>query len=202
MTEPKVGEHRPGGRSARTRADVLAATIEVLGESDYEALRIEDVAARAGVNKTTIYRRWPTRAELVADAVRERSAEAVPQPDTGALGSDLRALARSVAANIGSPEGGRLTTTLVAAALTSDEVAVGTTTFWSDRLRLAAAIVERAVDRGELAAGADADLVIETLIGPLYVRRLLTGEPLSRRFADRVAELVTAGARAAFPPPG
>jgi AcrR family transcriptional regulator len=196
----RVGGQRPGGRSARIRAAILDATLDLLAEGSYDGLRIDEVAARAGVNKTTVYRRWPTKAELVADAIRARSQEHVRIPDTGSLEGDLRGLARAVAANIGGTVGESVTKTLVAAAATAEEVATGAASFWAERIELATAIVERAVARGELDRRADAGLVIESLIGPLYVRLLLTGEPVTRSLADRVATLTAAGARAAYPP--
>jgi AcrR family transcriptional regulator len=191
---PRVGEQRPGGRSARVRADVLRAAAELLAESGYDGLSIEAVAARARVHKTTVYRRWPTKAELVADTLSARSEEAVPVPDTGSLAGDLAALARAVAANIGSDVGAAMTRTLVAASATSTDVAATGAEFWARRLSLTGAIVERAVARGELPPGTDPNLVIETLIGPLYVRVLMTGEPIDAELADRVAALVAAGA--------
>jgi AcrR family transcriptional regulator len=172
---------------------VLAATNDLLAEDGFEALRVETVAARAGVHKTTVYRRWPSKASLIADAARERSRQMVPVPDTGTFAGDLRALARAIAANIGSVEGSRRTRTLVAAAATSDDVAAVSLDFWNERFELTGTIVEHAVARGELPEGTDSRLVIETLIGPMYVRLLLTGEPIDRGFADRVAALVVAG---------
>ncbi|MEL7157161.1 MAG: TetR/AcrR family transcriptional regulator [Actinomycetota bacterium] len=192
----RVGERRPGGRSARVRADVLRATSGLLEDVGYDELSMEDVAARAGVHKTTVYRRWPTKAELVFDAISEQSAEAVPVPDTGNLVDDLQLLAREVVANIGHPGRGRRSRSLVAAAATSDEVADAMHAFWAQRLAASAAIVERAVERGELPADADPHLIIESLIGPLWVRLLLTGEPITDELADRVAALVAAGATA------
>src|SRR5688572_9801014 len=94
-TTRRVGEQRPGGRSARVRAAELAATAEALAEDGYDALSIEAVGARAGVHKTTVYRRWPTKADLVADAARARSEQHVPIPDTGGLAGDLRLLAEA-----------------------------------------------------------------------------------------------------------
>src|SRR5580658_8453688 len=79
----RVGERRPGGRSARNRAAVLDAAVELLAEASYDDLSMENIAARAGVHKTTVYRRWPTKADLVADAIRARSQAVVPLPDTG-----------------------------------------------------------------------------------------------------------------------
>jgi AcrR family transcriptional regulator len=171
---------------------VLEATIAALADEGYERLGIDSVAARAGVHKTTVYRRWPTKAELVADATRERAHHLVPVPDTGSLAGDLRALARSIVANIGSDVGRRMARTLIAAALVSDDVARVHTDFWGERFELTTVIVDRAMARRELPAGTDGRLVIESLIGPLYVRLLLTGEPLDRAYADRVAALVTA----------
>jgi AcrR family transcriptional regulator len=191
-----VGERRPGGRSARVRHDVMAATPNLLVETGYDALSIEAVADRAGVHKTTVYRRWPTKAELVADALSERSEQHVPVPDTGTFAGDLTALARSVASNIGSADGTAMARTLVSAATTSAEVAATAADFWRERLALTGAIVDRAVERGELPRGTDPNLVIETLIGPLYVRLLLTGEPVDADFAGRAAALVARGARA------
>jgi len=193
-TESRVGEQRPGGRAARVRTNVLRSAAELLTEVGYDKMSVEDVATRAGVHKTTVYRRWPTKAVLVAEAVAEQSAEAVPIPDTGTVGGDLQALAREVAANIGTEGGSRRSRSIVAAAAISNELAEGMHAFWADRLAQSGRVVERAVDRGELPAGTDPNLVIETLIGPLWVRLLLTGEPITTDLADRVATLVTAGA--------
>jgi len=187
------GARRPGGRSARTRAAVLTATADLLAEVGYEELTFDAIARRAGVHKTTIYRRWPAKPDLVADAARERSEQLVEVPDTGSLRGDLTALGRAVAANIGSDVGSAMTKTLVAAAATSPAVAEATHSFWAERLRLTGEIVTRATARGELPADVDANVVIEALVGALYVRLLLTGEPLDAAVADQVAGAVAAG---------
>lgn len=195
-TTARVGEQRPGGRAARVRTDVLNATTELLETVGYEGLSVDEVAANAGVHKTTIYRRWPTKSELVTDAIRALSAEAVPVPDTGTLAEDLQELANQVVKNIGSEAGGRRSRSLVAAATTSDEMAAQMHQFWTERLELTGTIVDRAIDRGELPKDADRNLIIETLIGPLWVRLLLTGRPINRSLADDVATIVAAGAGA------
>ncbi len=196
IDDRRVGDKRPGGRATRVRTDVLRAAAELLEEVGYDQVAVEDVATRADVHKTTVYRRWPTKAELIAAAVTEHSAEAVPIPDTGSLESDLQALAREVAANIGTESGGRRSRSIAAASAISDELAERMYGFWADRLGQSAAVVQRAIDRGELATNADANLIIETLIGPLWVRLLLTGEPITETLADRAAALVAAGAKA------
>jgi AcrR family transcriptional regulator len=193
-TEPRVGQQRPGGRAARVRADVLRCAAELLTEVGYDKMSVEDVAARAGVHKTTVYRRWPTKPELVADAVGANSADAVPIPNTGSVLEDLRLFARQIAANIGSEGGARRSRSIVAAAASSEELTTAMQAFWADRFASSAAIVQRAIDRGELPPATNANLIIEAVIGPLWVRLLLTGEPISNDLADQVAELVTAGA--------
>lgn len=189
----RPGEQRPGGRSARIRGAVLAATVDLLAEVGYDGFSYEAVAERAGVHKTTVYRRWPSKPDLVADAARERSEQLVEVPDTGSLPGDLAALARAVAANIGSDTGRAMTKTLVGAAATSSSVAEATHAFWAERLRLTSVIVERAIARGDLPPRTDANLVIESLVGALYVRLLLTGETVDSSVADQLARVVADG---------
>lgn len=193
--KPRVGEQRPGGRAERVRTDVLGAAADLLTEVGYDNMRVEDVAARAGVHKTTVYRRWPTKAALTADAAALHSDDAVPIPDTGTIADDLRLLAREVAANIGTEGGARRSRSIAAAAATSDELATAMHGFWANRLALSAEVVERAIQRGELPASTDANLIIETVIGPLWVRLLLTGEPITEELADQVVQLVIDGAK-------
>jgi AcrR family transcriptional regulator len=195
-TKHRVGQQRPGGRAARVRARALSATIDLLEEVGYERLTVDAVAARAGVHKTTVYRRWPTKAELVLDATRELSEQRIPVPDTGTLRGDLQALGRDIVATIGDAAGGRRSRSLVAAAASTPDLAAAMHAFWAGRLAATEPIVERALARGELPATADPNTIIEALIGPLWIRLLLTGEPVDEAFADRIAELVSAGAGA------
>lgn len=191
-----MGEQRPGGRSARVREAVLDATIGLVSEIGYDDVSIDAIAARAGVHKTTIYRRWSNKSALVAAAASANSQAQVPIPDTGSLVGDLQALARSVVANIGTDEGGRRSRSIAASAIASDGLASDMQQFWAERLRLSSAVVERAIERGELRAGVDTKVVVETLIGPLWLRLLLTGDPITDEVADQVAALVAAGATA------
>src|SRR3984885_1261290 len=88
----RAGLPRRGGRSARVVAEVLRATAEELARVGYAALRMEDVARAAGVNKTTVYRRWPTKMRLVAEAMRHERERRSVAPDTGSLREDLRVM--------------------------------------------------------------------------------------------------------------
>jgi AcrR family transcriptional regulator len=191
-----------GGRSARVRTNVLDATAQLLAEQGYDALRIDEVAARAGVHKTTVYRRWPTKAELVVAMVDARSAERVPVPDLGSLEADLRAFASSIVDNLVHHGGAVVARALVGAAGTAPDLRAAAAAFWARRFGLAAEMIDRARDRGEVASDTAADAVIEALIGPLFVRVLLTDVPLDDAIAARTAEATTIAARAgAFRPP-
>ncbi len=192
--QPRVGEQRPGGRAARVRSAVLDATSELLTEVGYEKMSMEEVASRAGVHKTTVYRRWPTKAKLVFDVVSDQAEVSIPMPNSGDLLTDLEALARNVVANLNSVGGGQRARTLVAAAATSTELTDGMHAFWAHRFAASNVIVERAIERGELPPDSDPTLIIQTLVGPIWLRALLTGEPISNEFADQIAAFVAAGA--------
>ena len=196
-SKPRVGDQRPGGRAERVRNAVLTATAELLDEAGYDAVAYEEVARRAGVHKTTVYRRWPSKPELVADAVGLHSDQHVPIPNTGSFAGDLRALAAAVAANITSESGARRSTSIVAAAATSEELSNAMRRFMTRRVALAEPIVANAVARGELSANVDARVVVEALVGPIWFRLLLTGEPIDEVFLTTLAALVEAGTRGA-----
>jgi AcrR family transcriptional regulator len=187
---------RPGGRSARVRAAVRQAVIAELAEVGFAKLSVESVATRAGVHKTTIYRRWPTREDLVLDALPAELGRDVAMPDTGSVRTDLRALMHFVVGNLTSPVGLGLARTLLTEAPRSPELRTLAQRFWAERFGLVGAIIRRGVERGELAAGTDPDLLVEALIGPLYLRTLVTLAPLDSAFADRVLDFALAAAKA------
>ena len=114
MDEKAPGTLRPGGRTARTRAAVLAAVTGELIEHGYAGASVERVAARAGIAKTTIYRRWGGLDGLLADLMAGYAAQQIPVPDQGDLGSDLRALARAVVAALRDPAIGAAFASIVA----------------------------------------------------------------------------------------
>ncbi len=172
---------------------MLSATNDLLDIVGYDALTVDDVALRAGVHKTTVYRRWPTKPELIADAASMHSEQAISIPDTGALIEDLRLLAHDVVDNIGSAGGAQRSRSIAAAAAASDDLSEAMQGFWAHRLELTAAVVDRAVDRGEISPSIDRTLVIETVIAPLWIRLLLTGGPITHELADQVVSIVTRG---------
>jgi AcrR family transcriptional regulator len=188
------GTPRRRGPSSRVRAAAIAATLAELAEGGYSTLSLERVARRAGVHKTTLYRRWGTREELVLEALLERAGEHIAVPDTGSLRKDLLELARTAAANAASPEVAAMVRAVAAESPHDSKLAAATSRFWADRLALDGVIVERAIERGEIAAGTDPRHVIEAVLGPIHLRLLLTGEPVDRAFLDGIVDVVVNGA--------
>jgi AcrR family transcriptional regulator len=190
------GTLRPGGRTARVRESVLAAVLATLAETDYHDLTVEQVAQRAGVAKTTVYRRWGNVDGLILDLMRDQSARRVPAPDTGDLDQDMRALARGIVEIYRDPAVKAMITSMVAAAVHLPEARRTLSEFFITRITEMGIIAERAVRRGELPAGTDTVEVIRMMSAPFYHRMFITGEPVDEAVADRSAAAAVAAARA------
>ncbi len=191
MTIPPAKARRTGGRSARVRAAVLRATLDLLLAGSADDLSIRDVAHRAGVHETSIYRRWGTRANLILDAALSEIQAAVPPPDTGSLRGDLNALVASIAAFISTPTGQVLLHLAVKDDLPEEHGV--RERFWAERFTIGQQVLQRAEARGEVRPGLDYRLINETLIGALFVRLLLTREPLEETVTERIVNLVLRG---------
>jgi AcrR family transcriptional regulator len=187
---------RPGGRTARTRAAVLDATVAELAEHGYAALTVETVAARSGVNKTTVYRRWGGKDGLLVDAVEVFGAGQVEVPDTGRVDDDLRLWARSIVTTLTAPTSGAVIRAVFNSAGDSPAVRHLRPRFWVTRSALVLPMVERAIERGQLPAGTDALEVIRHVGAPLYYRLLVLAEPPTVEAADLAAAVTLAAARA------
>jgi len=196
LIEQGPGTARPGGRTARTRAAVIQAVIGELTEHGYAGTTVEQVAARAGVAKTTIYRRWRSLDGLLADVMAERAEQHIPVPDEGDLGSDLRALARSVVASVQPPAIRAAFAGIVSAAVLDPAAQKVLSSFLAARVATMTVIVDRATLRGELPAGTDAACVIQTVTALIYYRLFIAGEPASQDVADAAAATAAAAARA------
>lgn len=186
-------KRRPGGRSARVRQAVLDAAFAELGEKGYRGLSIEAVALRSGVAKTTVYRRWPTRDELVADALDSRSDRNDAVPDTGSLRGDLKEFCEGVSAKLTSNHGKAMLKSLVAAVDQSPEIVETVQRFWRERRDVGAQLIERWIERGALRPGTDADLVVEAILAPIYLRVLLPGGPLTEDVLQGFIDLALEG---------
>jgi AcrR family transcriptional regulator len=165
---------------------VLEATLAALAEGG-EAVGIPQIAARAGVHETSIYRRWGSLPALVVDAIGTRIGEAIPLPDTGSLRGDLLAYLESGRAFLTSQLGTQLVrATVIDSRASTDETRL---VYWSGRLGQVAVLFQRAVVRGEIAPPADVELLAEMLAAPLYFRLLITHETLGD-LPERVTEFV------------
>jgi AcrR family transcriptional regulator len=187
---------RPGGRTARVRATVLEATVAELIEHGYAGLTVEGVAARAGVNKTTLYRRWGGRDALIVEAVEAFAAAEAKVPDSGDIEEDLRLWARSILATLTGPVSGALVRAVFGGAGNSPQVHQLRHRFWLTRSALVIPMVYRAIERGQLPAGTAADEVIRHVGAPLYYRLLVLGEPVTPEAADLAARVTATAARA------
>ncbi|SEG63922.1 DNA-binding transcriptional regulator, AcrR family [Nonomuraea solani] len=187
---------RPVGRGAKVRTAVHAATLAELVEKGYAALTVENVAQRAGVHKTTVYRRWNDRESLLTDALAEHLAADIPIPDTGAIETDLRALAHGLVQSFASPTGQAVLAAMFTGAAHLPEIATARRRVFHDRLVRAEPVVTRAVERGELPAGTDPAELVRTLVAPIYLRLLMTAEPVDAAVADQTARVTLAAAQA------
>jgi AcrR family transcriptional regulator len=190
------GLSRPGGRTARVRESVLRAAGDLLSEHGFARLDPAEVAARAGVGKTTVYRRWRTPAGLVADLLTEMAETSLPRSDTGSLRGDLLANARLVVRTLTDPRQGPLFTSLVAAAICDPAAAQALRRFYDTRLTEWSPSITRAVARGELPPGTDPRAVLSAVSAPLYYRLLNTGDPIDDHAATTAAEAAALAAEA------
>lgn len=168
--------------------------MEELGRVGYVALTIERVAARAQVNRTTIYRRWPTKHTLVHAAMLDTHERMLPAaPDTGAIRSDLMALARQRLETMSLPR-----TRAIAAAVISEppdsELTMSTHEFRERSRRMVSEVVTRAIRRGELPAGADAELIQVPLFAVLFSGAIMKRESPSEPFLARLIDALLVGA--------
>jgi len=181
---------RGGGRSEQVRRSVARACLALLAEGDVD-LRPSDVAARSGVSRATIYRWWPTTADLVREALTEHTADRLDPPDTGTWEGDLRALVSMLAEFFSDP-----TEVACNAVMASglhreyDEIVL---THYLPLFEGWRRIVERARERGEVPPTVDADAVIIALASPLLTIPLLLHRPPTRREVDGLCQLVLAG---------
>jgi AcrR family transcriptional regulator len=175
---------RPGGRTARIRRAVFDATLDILTRDGYQSLTIESVAAKAGINKTTVYRNWPTKAALIREAAEDRSAAVITTETTGNAERDLTAFLTSVSGNIASPAGQALVIATLNEA-NNPRVKEARAEFWRHRFQAAEHLVRSATD---INGDVDVDTVIEQLIGPLYLRAFITGAPIDGAFIRRTVQ--------------
>lgn len=187
---------RTGGRSARVREAVLAATLDELVQGGYASLSVEAVACRAGVHKTTVYRRWPTLDDLLLDALTTWSAEALPAPDTGNIETDLLALGRELADVLNEGVGRQIAAFVLTAGLQSARLSEATRRYFDHQALRAVPTVTQAIERGELPATCDANALLTTFRAPLFYRMVTTGDAIDEALMTQSVRVALNAARA------
>lgn len=185
MTET-AGRGRPRGLSDRVRQDVHAAVRRLLVADGYAALRLEDVAAAAGVHKSTLYRQWATKAQLVRDVLVAGELEHYPRVDEGSLAADVEALVRGLTRLFRSPT----TVAFVQTRATADdpELRAGLHELAQQDTAFMRLPFDRAIARGELPPDTDVGMLVELLLSPFLARVALSGLPVDDEFGRRLAQ--------------
>jgi AcrR family transcriptional regulator len=195
----KRGEGRrkraPGRpRSEQAHSAILHSTLKLLGQNGFSELTIESVAANAGVGKATVYRWWPNKAALIADAFASSTTRKLHFPDTGSVRTDMSQQMRQVIKIFNSRRGRIVSAILGGGQSDRDLIAAFRERFLWPRRREAYATLRRGILRGELRKDVDMDLLLDSLYGPIYMRFLIRHDKLTPDFVDSLCELVLAGA--------
>jgi AcrR family transcriptional regulator len=195
----KRGEGRrkraPGRpRSEQAHSAILRSTLKLLGQNGFSELTIESVAARAGVGKATVYRWWPSKAALIADAFASSTTRKLHFPDTGSVRADMSQQMHQVIKIFNSRRGRIVSAILGGGQSDRDLIAAFRERFLWPRRREAYATLKRGILRGELRKDVDMDLLLDSLYGPIYMRFLIRHDKLTPEFVDSLCELVLRGA--------
>jgi AcrR family transcriptional regulator len=177
MSETLV-KKRTGGRSARVRQDVLTHALFELIEQGYMSFNIAQIAKRAAVHETTIYRRWPTREALMMDAISEFANNQLQPSNSGSLAQDLRHNLGLIA-NLLQSQIGKTLIMLAFNPGLSPELRQMTLTLWQERLQIGQKIFGYAIQRGEWPAQYNQHLVFNEVIGPLLTHYFLLQQPIT-----------------------
>lgn len=185
---------RPGGRNARVRGRILAATVELVARDGIAGLRYEEVAELAGVHKTSVYRNWPDREELVVDALLRYAEDLASVADTGDLHRDLADFLMGLAGGLETPFGRTLEQAL-RPARQSPPVRQALARILDQRVAVLRRRVEAAVERGELPP-VDSAFLGEMISGPVHLVVNRGLRSFTRADAERIVAVVLAGVRA------
>jgi AcrR family transcriptional regulator len=190
------GAKRPPGRprSEQARQAILRSTLHLLQRTCFPELTIEAIAAHAGVGKATVYRWWPDKGALVVDAFASVTEGKLHFPDTGSVYRDMSRQMNQFL-EILRTRRGRLVAALLGAGQSDPELLEAfRERFLLPRRQEAYKILRRAIDRGELPAGLDLDVLLDTLYGAIYMRLLIRHDELSESYVKEVCRVVLGSA--------
>lgn len=200
-SKPDKNAHRNGKRlpgrprSEHARLSIERSTLQLLAKKGFSELTIEAVAAHAGVGKATVYRWWPDKAALIADAFANSTTRNLRFPDTGSVMSDMSQQMRQLIKIFRSPSGRIVSAMLGAGQSDRSLIAAFRERFLKPRRQEAYATLRRAIGRGELGKNADMDLILDSLYGPIYMRFIIQHNGLTPKFVQGLCEITLRGAR-------
>ena len=192
--EVEVEVHRPPGRPRSPEADraILRATVDLLADEGYGGVTMEGVATRAGVGKATVYRRWGSKVELAVDALKASIAD-VEVHATGSLREDLTAYVRGMVTWL-MERTGQVMAGLSAEIQHNPELAEALrTNLVAPRRAAMLGALQAAEARGDIRPGVDLNVIVDLLVGPLYLRLLITGGPIEQATAPEIVDIVLRG---------
>jgi len=191
------GRRAPGRpRSAAVHQALIDATLELLADVGYRGLTVEAVSQRAGASKATVYRRWPSKVNLVVDALSANAARQVGEPDTGSVREDLLVLLRGLARFLTEPLATAFPSLLAEAYRHPELGETFRNEFVSKRRAVIRRVVERGVQRGEVRTDADLDVVVDNGAAHLFYRFLISGEPMDPELPERIVDHMLRGVHA------
>lgn len=189
MTETVAPARRPGRpRSPACDRAIVDAALEEYAAKGFDGLSVDAVAARARVSKATIYRRYPSKLELVICAAYAVAEELAPAPDTGSLRGDVTAGLTNLARLMNDSVLGRVMRMVVGDAARTPDLAAMHREFVRTRRAGMIAALRRAAQRGELRAGVDLEVACDLLSGPMFYRHVVTGMPVDEAFVGEVVD--------------
>ena len=183
----KPPSRRTGGRSERIRTAVLDACLAILNHKGLPGLTVSAVALHSGVHETTIYRRWQTADHLLLETLVDRINEEIPETNTGTFRGDLVAILSAGIRFCKTPLGKALIRVIGSTGADSADLK---RRFWSVRREQIRPLLDRAQLRGELSPSIDGELLFQALMGPVFLRLLVTGEALEPDLAERLVDTV------------
>lgn len=198
MTEDRVDRIDP--RVVLTRHLVIDAAADLLTTEGFANLTIDAVAARSGVARSTIYRHWPDRVELLTAVFESVSYATGPIAPTGPLHSELRHTGLNLAKGLTEHRWGQILPSLVGAAGHDDEVRRALKAFGRARRAESAELFQAAIERGEIAKDVDPICEAERFAGPFFLRRLVTADMLDHKFIETQVRVTCLSLGAAYEP--
>lgn len=182
-------EKSPDERIVRSKSTVLQATVALLLERGYGGATVDEVARRSGVAKTTIYRHWPTRTDLLRDAC-SRIGTPLDKPQTGIVREDVTAILKNLASLLRSAPWAAVLPSIIDAAERDPDMAAMYSELQRGYSSVLQDVLTEAVSAQQLPADCDVSTLTAAVIGPLFYRRWFSREPVSDAFAEQIVGLL------------